>query len=208
MTRDHDDRMERFAECDTSRLAELVGLSGLVNSSLDPEAIRRRAIEAACRVTGSQSASLLLLDRSGDLFFEVAVGEGGHKLRRQRIPRGQGVAGWVARTRESVVVPDAAADDRFDASFDRLTGTVTRDLMAVPVTAHGELVGVLEAVNKEDVGGFTPSDVSLLEALADQVGIAVENSRLYALLRRRLVENWLIAMASVIVTVVTVLLLK
>lgn len=208
MTRDHIDRTERFAECEASRLAELVGLSGLVNSSLDPEAIRRRAIEAACRVTGSQSASLLLLDRSGDLFFEVAVGESGHKLRKQRIPRGQGVAGWVARTRESVTVPDASVDERFDASFDRLTGLATRNLMAVPVTVHGELVGVLEAVNKEDVGGFTSSDVSLLEALADQVGIAIDNSRLYALLRRRLIENWVIAMSCVIITVVTVLLLK
>lgn len=208
MTREHIDRSERFVECDKERLAELVGLSGLVNSSLDPEAIRRRAIEAACRVTGSQSASLLLLDRSGDLFFEVAVGEGGHKLRKQRIPRGQGIAGWVARNREPVIVADAAADDRFDASFDRLTGTVTRDLMAVPVTAHGELIGVLEAVNKDDIGGFTGSDVALLEALADQVGIAVDNSRLYVLLRRRLIENWVIAMACVVITVITVLLLK
>lgn len=208
MTREHIDRSERFVECDKERLAELVGLSGLVNSSLDPEVIRRRAIEAACRVTGSQSASLLLLDRSGDLFFEVAVGEGGHKLRKQRIPRGQGIAGWVARNREPVIVADAAADDRFDASFDRLTGTVTRDLMAVPVTAHGELIGVLEAVNKDDIGGFTGSDVALLEALADQVGIAVDNSRLYVLLRRRLIENWVIAMACVVITVITVLLLK
>lgn len=193
--------------CDAKQLAELVGISGLVNSSLDPAVIRRRAIEASCRIVGSENASLLLAEPSGELYFEVATGEGSERLKRQRVGAGRGIAGWVLRHKTPLIVDDAQSDERFDAGFDKLTGTVTRTLLAVPVYARGETVGVLEAMNKVGGSAFTESDAELLEALADQVGIAVDNARMYAQLRRRLIENWVIALACVLVTALVVVLL-
>jgi signal transduction histidine kinase/putative methionine-R-sulfoxide reductase with GAF domain len=96
-----------------------------------------------------------------------------------RLEVGEGIAGWVAATREIVNIPDAYADPRFQPSFDLRNGYRTRSILSVPMLgALGGLVGVLQVLNKQD-GPFTQSDEELLVALASQAAIAIENARLY-----------------------------
>src|SRR5512138_3246668 len=83
-----------------------------------------------------------------------------------RLDVGEGIAGWVAQTREIVNSPDAYADERFQPTVDLKSGYRTRSNLSVPMLgALGGLVGVLQVLNKQD-GPFTQADEELLLALA------------------------------------------
>jgi signal transduction histidine kinase/putative methionine-R-sulfoxide reductase with GAF domain len=106
------------------------------------------------------------------------VSQGGERV-EIRLAVGEGVAGWVAETREIVNIPDAYADQRFQPAVDLKSGYRTRAILSVPMLgALGGLVGVLQVLNKQD-GPFTQADEELLLALASQAAIAIENTRLY-----------------------------
>ncbi len=123
-----------------------------------------------------RSTLYLLTDDRSQLWSKVAQGD---KLIEIRLPVGDGVAGWVAQTRELVNIPDAYADQRFQPAFDLRSGYRTKSILSVPMlSAQGDLIGVLQVLNKND-GPFTPADEDLLTALASQASIAVENARLY-----------------------------
>ena len=78
------------------QLTTLMEMASLVNSTLDTHEIRKRAIEAATALLGAEAGSLLLVDQeTGELFFEVALGEKGDRLKEIRLKPGQGIAGWV-----------------------------------------------------------------------------------------------------------------
>ncbi|HEY0192547.1 MAG TPA: GAF domain-containing protein, partial [Kofleriaceae bacterium] len=82
-------------------------------------------------------------------------------------------------TREIVNIPDAYADQRFQPAVDIKSGYRTRSILSVPMLgALGGLVGVLQVLNKQD-GPFTTADEELLNSLASQAALAIENARLY-----------------------------
>jgi signal transduction protein with GAF and PtsI domain len=89
------------------QLNTLVELSSLIISTLDTREIRKRAIEAATRLMDAEAGSLLLVDKeTEELFFELALGEKGEKLKEIRLKKGEGIAGWVAENRKPVIVHD------------------------------------------------------------------------------------------------------
>jgi len=166
-------------------LSQLQELSALLNSSLDQATIRKRAIEATTVLMNAEAGSLLLLDEAtGELFFDVAHGEKEKVVREARLRRGQGIAGHVARTREPLIVNDVQHDPRFFRHVDQVSGFVTRSMVCVPVTAHGRLLGVLQAINHLNGEPFEDSDLQTFVALGHQVGIAVENANLYEEIHR------------------------
>lgn len=91
-----------------------------------------------------------------------------------------GIAGLVAVTKKTLVIPDAWADSRFDASYDKRTGYHTRNILCVPlVNPAGEALGVIQAINKNR-GLFNEEDRRTLESIAGIVAIAFENAMLLA----------------------------
>jgi signal transduction histidine kinase/putative methionine-R-sulfoxide reductase with GAF domain len=122
-------------------------------------------------------STLFVLTEDGRYLWSKVV-QGGERV-EIRLEVGDGIAGWVASTREIVNIPDAYADQRFQPMFDMKSGYRTRSILCVPMLgALGGLVGVLQVLNKQD-GPFTHADEELLEALASQAAIAIENARLY-----------------------------
>lgn len=110
---------------------------------------------------------------------------------------GQGIAGYVAESGETLNVPDAYQDPRFDSGFDQRTGYVTRTVLCMPVKDRfGDVIAVIQAINKRE-GVFEPEDEDFLRALGAQVQLAIENSTLYADLKE-LFESMMEAMASTI----------
>jgi HD-GYP domain-containing protein (c-di-GMP phosphodiesterase class II) len=161
----------------------LMELSSLVNSTLDTREIRKRAIEAAASLVNAESGSLLLVDQeTGELFFEVALGEKGEMLKKTRLAKRQGIAGCVAATGEPVIVHDVKSDSRFFKGADSKSSFRTKNMICVPVTTKNKIVGVLEAINKRE-GMFDEEDKEGLTALANQVAVAIENANLYNDLR-------------------------
>lgn len=151
----------------------------LLNSTLEEREVRSRAMESATRLMRSEVGSLLLIDpETEELFFEVALGEKGEKVREIRLRPGEGIAGWVAQTGEPQIVNDTRANPRFFKSADEKSGFVTRNMICVPVKIREKIVGVLQAINKKR-GKFTEIDLEGFKSLADQVAIAIENAGLY-----------------------------
>lgn len=166
------------------QLSTLMALSTILNSTLEQKEVRKRAIEAATRLTESEVGSLLLVDEEkNELFFEVALGEKGEKVKEIRLRMGEGIAGWVAKTGEPVIIDDVQNDPRFFKDADKKSSFVTRNMMCVPVKSEGRVIGALQAINKLKGGKFTKDDLEGFISLADQVAIAIEKSRLYQELR-------------------------
>jgi HD-GYP domain-containing protein (c-di-GMP phosphodiesterase class II) len=160
-------------------LKTLMELTSLINSTLNPVEIRKRSIEAAVVLLNAEAGSLILIDEeSGDLFFEVATGEKGGKLKEVRIKKGEGIAGFVARTGRPLIIHDVQSDKRFFRRADEKSTFTTRNILCVPVKYKAKVIGVLEAINKKK-GAFDDYDEEILIALANQVAIAIINANLY-----------------------------
>lgn len=171
------------------QLETLIEVSRMINSSLEPPVIREKAIEAATRLMNAEAGSLLLVDKeTGGLFFEVALGKSGDILKKVRLEKGQGIAGWVAENGEPVIIHDVQTDPRFYKGADDKTEFVTKDMICVPVKTKDKILGVLEAINKR-YGSFDNDDLEAFIGLANQVAIAVENSNLYQELKETFYET-------------------
>lgn len=165
------------------QLETLVDVAALLNSSLDHDEVINRAITATTKVVDAEVASLLLLDEeTGELYFDVATGEQGEKIKQVRLKKGMGIAGQVAENGEALIIYDAQADPRFFKDADKASGFVTRDILCVAVKTRERIIGVLEAINKKD-GKFDESDLDLINTLSNFIAIAIENARLYTELK-------------------------
>lgn len=133
-------------------------------------------------VVGAEASSLMLYDEDNDeLYFEVALGASGDQavLKQEvRLKPGEGIAGSALLTRKSVNVQDAQKDPRFYKSADQKSGFVTRSILAVPLIGRDKPAGVIEVLNKRDEAAFTETDEKVLEIIARQATIAIENARL------------------------------
>jgi len=89
-----------------------------------------------------------------------------------------GISGAVAQTLQTINIPDAYADPRFDRAWDQATGFRTRSILCMPMRTHeGKLIGVIQVLNKKD-GPFTAYDEELLGAFSTHAAIALDQARL------------------------------
>lgn len=169
------------AERQARRFAALNQIARTINSSLDPEQVPVLIIEQAQQLLGAEESSLLLCDpTTNELVFSYASGPAGRELLGTRMPAGEGIAGYVAGSGQIAVVNDVRADGRFYPGADGGTGFTTRSLVAVPLRGIDGIKGVIEVVNRLDSAPFTEEDGQLLEAVADQALIALENAQRFA----------------------------
>jgi Nif-specific regulatory protein len=161
------------------RLETLIEINALINSQYrDVRVLLSRIMESAERLIGSDASSLLLVDSgTKQLYFEIALGDKGDDVKKYILEMGEGIAGWVAVNNRSLVVNDAENDPRHFSLIGEDTGYKTRNLIAVPLRAKDEVIGVLEVINKSDGDNFNDEDLRFLEVLADQASIAIQNAR-------------------------------
>ena len=151
----------------------------LVATETDVEKLLSIIMSSAVEILNAEAGSLLLNteDETGDLEFRVVIGGGGDELLKTRIPAGQGVVGKVVSSNEPIIVNDAESDPRH--SIEVIDDFISRSLLAVPLTAKDEVIGVLEVINKKDGTPFIEEDANLLTTFASQAAVAIENARLF-----------------------------
>lgn len=156
---------------------EFLDLVSDITSELDLNALLQRIMSEATRILRADRSTLFLHDeRSRELFSRVAEGDGIGEI---RFPDDVGIAGAVFTSRETINIPHAYADLRFNPSFDRQTGFFTRSILCVPVvTKAGDVIGVTQVLNKRG-GPFTDDDEKRLKAFTAQVSIALQNAKLF-----------------------------
>jgi GAF domain-containing protein len=125
-------------------------------------------------VVGASAGSLLLVDDdTGELVFAVVHGPARERLTGYRLPRGQGIAGWVAANRRPQVVHDVRTDPQFSPLVDETFDFQTRSLAALPLLDGDRVLGVIEALNKGSDRDFTQVDHDLLRVVAQLAASAL-----------------------------------
>ena len=134
-------------------------------------------------VLDAEGVAVLLLDREkGELYFPYASQvdpEVAAKLARLRFAADRGIVGSVLKSGHAERVDDTASDPRFFTGVDRSTGVTTRSILAAPLIARDQTMGVIEAINHRD-GPFRDEDLRLLESLAEVIAIALSNADRFA----------------------------
>jgi len=155
-------------------LQKVLAVTRNMEATEDLDALLAIILDRSMELLDAERASLFLYDRDrNELISRIAAG-----LRELRIPADAGISGETVRTRQTVNVPDAYADARFNREVDRQTGFHTRNILSVPLLGYdGRLVGVLQVLNCRG-GAFTEYAVSLAETLAAQAGVALQRATL------------------------------
>ena len=137
-----------------------------------------REIQALLEI---ESASVILLDEERQEFYFSAVHhdntETGNKFREIRFPADKGVAGYVYKTGQPLIVPDTAESPYYFKQVDEKAGFHTRNMLDVPIRIQDRMIGVLCAVNKK-TGDFDRNDIELLSTVAGTVALPIENARI------------------------------
>ncbi len=138
-------------------------------------------MEESKSILNAEASSLLLYDREEKvLFFKVATGDKGSKIKTIKLKLGQGIAGTCAKEKKVINVKDVSQDKRFFSSADEKSSFQTKSILAVPLTGKkGKLLGVLEVLNKKNGAAFNSGDEELMTIIAGQASLAVENAQLY-----------------------------
>jgi len=177
-------------EGELKKLLSITHISSVLNSSLDIYQLMSLIMLYSKDLLESEASSLFLLEKSDQfLYCEVALGEKGEIIQQYaRLELGQGIAGWVAKEKKSVILEDAYLDSRFDRSWDLRTGFHTKSLICVPLFMKEELIGTLEVMNKSQGKVFDKFDLDLLLTLAEVAAVAIHNSQQQEKLNKKILE--------------------
>jgi len=134
------------------------------------------------------ACSIWLTDlETGELVCQQSTGPQSEVVRGWRLAPGEGLAGWVAHSGRSLIVPDVQIDERHFAGVDQETGLGLRSILSVPLYTKNAVIGVLQVTDTE-VDRFSPTDLTLLEPMAASAATAIDNARLVETLRQRNAE--------------------
>ena len=159
-----------------------------VSRTLDVDEVLRTAVEELTHVTGHEISSLHLLSQDGTTLH--LRGERGlsEQLRQvnHELPVGRGVIGSVAATGVTARFDDMSGSrEILPAAKDVVQRDRIRGFVCVPIRSRGQILGTL-SLGRQTVDRFEDNEVVLVEATADQIGVALDNARLYSETRRQL----------------------
>ncbi|XP_069948734.1 probable 3',5'-cyclic phosphodiesterase pde-5 isoform X3 [Cherax quadricarinatus] len=150
-----------------------------------------KVMNFAQKLVNADRASLFLVDaknrqlyaRIFDMGSEFDEDNPPQAFKEIRFPIGTGIAGIVALNGQVLNIPDAYADPRFNRTVDQLTGYVTKSILCMPIFIRGNVIGVMQMVNKA-YGVFSKEDEESFEMFAIYCGLALHHAKLYDKIRR------------------------
>jgi sigma-B regulation protein RsbU (phosphoserine phosphatase) len=158
------------------------------NSTLEYEELIKMVLQLVLKAVNSEAALVFRIDhtrtnmkirymKASDCEMKVIY----HEL-------GQGVVGWVSQYRETILLNDVSEDARCEPASMVLDGLEIRSILSIPLIGKGQMIGVLEAINKID-GPFTDGNLDILTGLANQIAVAIDNAHLYREMKREANER-------------------
>ncbi len=151
-----------------------------VSQSLDLAMTLETALDAVLKVIPMDSAGISLVDEvNRDLVLRAQRGWRQDFLTQpMRIPLGEGMSGYVVQNDEILVTGALSDEDASRLAVPEFAAEGVQAMAMAPMHARGRVVGILSVMNHEPYK-FTDDEVALLHVIADQVGVAIENARLY-----------------------------
>lgn len=176
------------------KLFETIDTANLLTEPLTSSI--RNFLEISAADINSGEASVLVRDGAdGDLRFLTAIGEVAERLLSMKIPAGRGIAGFVMSSGQPMAVADVGEEETFYAEVDKETGYSTQSILATPLRHKGEIIGVLEYINRRGAppfAPFTPAEMDkaaiFAEAMASLVS-AYESAKLLHSLGDKIVSE-------------------
>lgn len=170
------DRIE-FTEQTSDSLHLLLKNISSLNRAVELQSVVRESIEVIQNVMNTEASSLILVDQNtGELVVSLPTGPVKKEIKGQRLPKGTGIGGWVIENDQSYYSNDVEESDIF--AGDLSEQFETKNIICVPLRKkNGEIIGVLQAINRPDDTEFDERDLVVFEALADHVAIAIERTR-------------------------------
>lgn len=176
------------------RLIETIDIANVLTEPLT------RSIEDILRATaadiGSTEASVLIRDGDeGDLRFLCAIGQVAEQLTDITIPAGKGIAGFVLSSGQPIAVSNAEEDAAFYKEVDKATGYSTEMILATPLRHDGEVIGVLEYINRAGsppFQPFSPDEMDRAARFADAIASVVrayESAKIFRDLGQKIVGD-------------------
>lgn len=170
-------RLLRESRRQTDAMRNLVETAQVLSSTLDPSKLLQLLLQQALNHLHVEACSIALMDfNKQELVFQLSAGVGADKIIGLRMPIGRGVAGWVAKNRQAVIVMDTQADPRFYPEIDYLTGFKTQSILCAPIQFEGYLLGILECLNPAP-GSVDKNTLPLLTGIASLAGNAIAHAQ-------------------------------
>jgi diguanylate cyclase (GGDEF)-like protein len=173
-------KVQQFAVIESKQMDHLRvfhDVARALTQTLELEDILRIIMEKMAQFFGPERWSMLMVDQEAkQLYYAIAVGEDAESLRALRIPLGEGVAGWVAATGNTLVVPDVSSDAQWSA-FSRAHPELNiQSIACIPISSGTTTLGVIQLLNsKFDL--MSEYSNSFLRILCDYAAIAIQNAR-------------------------------
>lgn len=160
------------------RYQQLVEISRQLSSTHDMDGLLQRIIQAAAELVKAQSASILFYDEVRDtLTFQFTTnGKDENVMRGTIIPK-ESVAGWVVSHKVPIIINNTKKSPQFNDKYETYIQIPAKQIIAVPLIAQDQVIGVLEVINKT-AGEFNDEDQSLMLALSAQAAMTIETTRL------------------------------
>ena len=181
-------QLEQALKEKTREVDVLHRITDSISNTLDLEAVLKHIVEIVVEVTKADACLLYLLsDGQDELILRASKNPHPKLIGRITIGMGEGITGWVARERTRVVIPSNASDDPRFKFFHNLPEDRHQAFVSVPIMAKKEVVGVINVQHKRPKR-YRPDELALLSTIANQVGGAIENARLYEQMRRKALQ--------------------
>jgi GAF domain-containing protein len=176
------DVIDRLVECteserQLSHLNTYLTVSSMLAQPLDLHELLETALYCCIDAVSAEAASVLLLDDEKQNFnFYQVEGPAKPVLMAATFPADKGLAGSILQTQQAEIINDVPNDPRFYERIDSVSGFQTWNMIAIPLTAGEEPVGVLEVLNKVDGDSFTEEEHLLLASIAEEIAFAIRNA--------------------------------
>lgn len=175
-----------------NQLHSIQQIGKALSSVLNRDKLLILIMDEVTRLMNAERGTLFIVDsEKGELWSKIAQKA---EIKEIRLKIGVGIAGYVAKSGDTINIKDAYKDKRFDPTTDKRTGYKTKSILCMAIrepikdkNKKGNIIGVLQILNKLN-GVFGNDDEELLTSLASQISISLVNARLYGILENRVNE--------------------
>ena len=172
----------------TREVEVLYRISQSISSTLDLESVLTHIVEIVVEVTKADSCLLYLVSENRDeLVLRSSKNPHPTLIGRTALGLGEGITGWVAQEQVPVVIPRHASDDPRFKFFHNLPEDRYQAFVSLPIVTKGNVIGVINVQHKR-TKRYQDAELALLSTIANQVGGAIENARLYEAMRRQALQ--------------------
>lgn len=158
-------------------MTALAASAAAINASLRMDEVLQRILQETIRAMQVETVALALVSSRGDIVFHAATGSHSEGILGKTIPGGQGISGWVVRQGEGVIIPAVMEDRRF-VPAELYPGLDVRAMAVAPIHAHGQVIGLLQAINPAS-GVFDPDALLVLTGIGNLAGSTIQHAQLF-----------------------------